>query len=65
MNKPTICATCGSDNVQICLPAWRYINTEEFVDFDEEAEALAYYCDECCNDTVEGDDGKPITGRWG
>ena len=52
------CPECGSRNVQIALPAWyrETANGLSFVDTDEGADPLWWYCVDC----ERSDTGKPI-----
>ena len=62
-----LCITCGSENVQLCMPAWFRPNEEmEFVEMDTEALELSVFCPECeqCEGIVCVPTGRIITGRW-
>lgn len=49
--KVTSCARCGSKNVQVCLPAWFWVNDDmALADYDAEAQPLAggeFFCADC------------------
>lgn len=60
------CKECGEvEKLQELVPAWRYVKSGELVNYDEEAQVLSFYCEEC-GDTVEvkRSDGVTKTGRW-
>lgn len=54
------CPKCGSDNVEVCYPAWFKESTDfdlTFVEADTEADIRAWYCPDC-NDSDEGEPDK-------
>lgn len=61
------CDHCGSDQIEICLPAFFEANTPDFdhVSTDYEASALSWYCRKC-EDTVpvKTPFGGMDAGRW-
>jgi rRNA maturation protein Nop10 len=61
-----VCEDCGSEKVQVCLPAWFDPNKNlKMVDIDDAADELSTYCEECGDTTgVIAPNGKVIRGRW-
>jgi len=42
-----VCTECGSQNVEISLPAWFNVNTLEQTGTDDEADPLYTWCHDC------------------
>jgi hypothetical protein len=60
------CGGCGSEDVEILLPAWFNPN-DLYIDFeaDDAAEELAVWCNECEEaDHLIAPNGQTVTGRW-
>jgi hypothetical protein len=66
------CGSCGSEDVEVCMPAWFKARGYElrYVECDEEAEALNTHCNACEENqslTVQPHDLeelRTLTGRW-
>lgn len=65
-NSEHTCGRCGTNDVEVCLPAFFALNDNlNFVSVDLEAEALSYYCNQCEDDVpMRAPCGEMSVGRW-